>query len=369
VNSRKEVLAASLLAIALSLGLGTVSYGLFAGTPPAMKLENVLDVYTPKGGVGVNVSGGVYEPTDNVSIYAYFTQGGVPVNNSQVTFTIQRPNGTETVRTTLTNDSGIAETLLSLLPSEGHLIGTWQIHADASINNEAVNDTLSLQCKSQNARIDLFSQNDGAPSTFFLPTDQVFLEAQLSPNASNAGAPVTFDVRTPNNTDFRKWTVQTDSLGTADINFTIPWPSDSSLGTWQATAASAIYEQPVNATADFDCTLVRPMIDVYTQKGGQGQNTPGGIFTLNETLFLYAEIRDSLNQTVPNQVVSFEVKFDNKTSVPWTATYMVQTTNASGIASATTRIPFDLAYTGTWEVYATTQYNDAVLIDTLTFTS
>jgi hypothetical protein len=109
------------------------------------------------------------------------------------------------------------------------------------------------------------------------------------------------------------------------------------------------------------------MIDVYTQKGGQEPNTPGGTFMLNDTVFLYAEIRDSLNQTVPNQLVGFEFKYFNATSVPWTEFTLVQGTNASGIADVTTRIPPVSEYAGTWAVYATTRYNDIILIDTLTF--
>ena len=368
MNSKKEVFAASLLAIALSAGLGTISFGLFAETAPATKLS-VLGLYTPKSGIGVNVSGGDFEPFDSVPVYAYLTQGGVQVMNNQVTFTIKKPDGTETVRTALTDDSGVAKTVLSFLPSEGHLIGTWQILANASVNNETLDSMVTLQCKSQNARIDVFSKRNGASSTSFLPNDEVFLEAQLSyKDASIAGAPVTFEVKTPYNTGFLSQTVPTDSFGTANVTFQIPWPSDLSLGTWQAAVTSEVFEQSVNATANFDCKLMPPVIDVYTQKGGQGPNTAGGTFVLNETVFLYAEIRGILNQTVPNELVAFELKYDNKTSVPWTKDYMVQGTNASGIANVTTRLPPDTSYAGNWEVYATAEYNGTVLIDTLTFT-
>jgi hypothetical protein len=368
---KKELFAASLLAVALAAGLGTISYSLFAEAPPAGKLETVLDVYTLKGGIGTNVTGGTFEPGDSAPIYAYLTVGGVPLNGSQVMFTIKKPEGTENIGAVLTNGSGVAEISLSFLPSEGHLIGAWQILANASVNNDAVSDTMRLQCESENARIDVLSEKNGAVSLSFLPGDEVFLETELSyRNISIAGAPVTFEVRTPNDTDFlwpARQTVSTDSLGTANVTFQIPWPSDFSLGTWHATVTSQIYEQVVNATANFDCELVRPMIDVYTQEGGQGQNTPGGTFVLNETVFLYAEIRDSLNQTVPNQLVGFEFKYFNTTSVPWTEATMVQGTNASGIAGVTTRIPPVSEYAGMWVVYATTRYNDNILSDTLPF--
>jgi hypothetical protein len=367
----KELFGASLLAVALAAGLGTVSYGLFAGTSLAGKLETVLDVYTLKGGIGANVTGGTFEPGDTVPVYAYLTVGGVKVNSSQVTFAIRKPDSTETAQTVLTTDSGVAEISLSFLPSEGHLIGTWQIHANASANNQAANDQATLQCMSESARITLSSKRNGAVSLSFLPSQQVFLEARLSYRDSSVnGAQVAFKVKTPYGNEFlptANQTATTDSFGKANVTFQIPWPSDISLGIWQATVESQVYEQAVNATSNFDCNLAPPMIDVYTQEGGQGPGTPGGTFLLNETVWLYAEVRDSLNQTVPNEIVGFEFKYFNATSVPWTEATMVQLTNSSGIAEVSTRIPPVPEYAGTWVVYVTTRYQDIMLIDTLIF--
>jgi uncharacterized protein YfaS (alpha-2-macroglobulin family) len=217
-----------------------------------------------------------------------------------------------------------------------------------------------------NVRIDVSFKKNGATSISFLPPDQVSLEAQLShDDASIAGAPVTFEVKMPNNTEFLSQAVQTDSHGIANLTFQIPWPSSDSLGAWQASASSEAYAQFVNATAYFDCELIPPTIDVYTQKGGQGQNTPSGAFALNETVVLYAELRNSTGQPVQGNDVSFEVKYHSTTSTIWTTT--VQRTNASGIAETSTRLPSDASYAGTWEVYATAQFEDTLLIDTLTF--
>jgi hypothetical protein len=361
-------LAASLLAVGLAVGLGTISFGLFAEAPPVGKLETVLDVYTLKGGIGINTNGGTFEPGDSACVCAYLTIGGVPVNSSTATFTIRKPDGTEAVRTALTNGSGVAEISHSFLPSEGHLIGTWQILANASLNNAAVSDSMKLQCASENARIDVLPEKNGALSLSFLPSDQVFLEARLSfRNISIAGALINFSVRTPYDKEFL-WAQNTsDSFGTANIPFQFPWPSDISLGTWSVTVTSQIYEQVVNATANFDCRLLPPMIDVHTQKGGQGQNTQGGSFVLNQTVLVYAEIRDSLNQTLSNRTVAFEFKCFTTTSVPWTEVTLVQETNASGIAGVADPIPHLSEYAATWVVYATTRYNDVILSDTLPF--
>jgi hypothetical protein len=370
---QKELLEASVLAIVLAAGLATVSYSLFAETPSVRKLQPVLDLYTAKGGIGINANGGVFEPGDGVRVYAYLTDEGVRVNDSRVTFTINRPNGTQIARTALSNSSGIAETPLSFLPSEGQLIGQWQVVANASVNNKAVNDTMTLQCELENARIELSSKKNGAVSISFLPAAQVFLEARLSyRNASIADAPVAFEVKTPDDRDFLSpalTTVSTSELGTANLTFQIPWPSDSSLGTWRATVTGRIYGENVSATNAFDCNLVPATIDVYTEKGGRGLNTPSGTYVLNESIVLYAEVRDTINKTIPNMTVSFGIKFFNTTAVPGPTEFLLSgQTNASGIANASFRMYSDAAYVGTWVVYATVRYNDVVLIDALTFT-
>jgi hypothetical protein len=221
------------------------------------------------------------------------------------------------------------------------------------------------------ARIDFFSKKNGTVSFSFLPGDEVLLEARTSyRNAPIADVPVTFEVKTPNDTDFllpARNTLLTDKLGTANLTFQIPWPSNFSLGPWHATVTGQIYGQNVNATTEFDCKLVPPAADVYTQKGGRGQNMPGGTYKLNESMLLYAEVRDPLNRTMPNILVLFDIKFLNATSVPWTEVLFVQMTNASGIATEIMRIPPVAEYAGTWAVYVKAGYNDTVLIDTLIF--
>jgi hypothetical protein len=223
----------------------------------------------------------------------------------------------------------------------------------------------------QGARIDLFSERNGVSSISFLPDDVVLLEAELSyRNASVAGTPVTFDVQTPNNTEFfyQPETVTTNSDGIANITFQIPSPSEvqfTSLGIWQISAASEIYGQSLNVTADIECYQL-PIIDVFTQNGGVGPNVPGGNFLLNGTVVLYAEVRDELNHTVPNQLVAFEI-LDPSEKIYTTSTDM---TDSSGIATEIIRIPPppNPADIGTFEVYATTSYYGTTLIDTLTFT-
>lgn len=362
MNYSKELLAVSLVAVGLAAGLGTLSFTL----PSATKARSLLEVYTLNSGIGTNSSGGNVEPDDNVSIFAYLSQGGVPVENYDVTLSIRKPDGTEKVDTVQTNDSGVAQILLSFLPSETHLIGTWQITARGVIDNEIVEDMLTLQCTSEDAHLDVFSQKDGAASNSFLPQDSVFLGARLSyQSAPIAGAPVAFKIVTPNNIDFfpLPQIAITDSRGEANITFPVPAPSNNTLGTWTVTATSGYLEQAVNATTHFDSTLLLPAIDLYTQKGGQGPNRFGGIFADNTTVYLYAELRDSLNHTVSNRLVGFEVqKYNGSTHYA-----REQTTDTSGIAYITQLLYPDPANAGIYEAFVSVEYDGSVLLDTITF--
>jgi len=105
-------------------------------------------------------------------------------------------------------------------------------------------------------------------------------------------------------------------------------------------------------------------LDVYTQKGGLGPNTSSGSFALNESVVLYGEIRDQVNETGPDKLVAFEVKANHGEILVF---MLVRPTNTSGIATAVFRIPADSSFVGIWEVYARAEFNETVLLDTVTF--
>jgi uncharacterized protein YfaS (alpha-2-macroglobulin family) len=362
MKTSKELIMASILAIGLSAGLVALSNGFFSEPMPAAKLT-LLDAFSSKGGVGINKTAGDFEPLDNVSIYAYLTQGGNALQNHTVTFYVQTPANTQTIITAMTNEFGLAEADISLLPTEGHIIGTWYIETNTTVNNQNLTDTLNFQCQAQQPKIDFFFKSNGVSSISFLPHDLLSLEAQLSyRDTSIAGTPVTFDVESPNGTQFLEQTETTDENGTANITLQVPWPSNQTLGIWQASATAEAFEQQLNATAHCECYLAPTTLDVYTQKAGKGPNTQGGNFALNESVTLYAEVRDDYNQTIPDQYISFEIRGPNGTEIA----LFVQATDSSGIAAETFGIP---PYIGTFQVYASTQYNGNVLLDTLTFTT
>jgi hypothetical protein len=366
MNYPKEIIMASILAVSLAAGLGTITYGFFSENPPTPRPLRAINVFTPQGGLGNDTSGGNYEPYDTVPVYAYVSEGGNPVNATTVNFNITKPDGTQKTFTSQTNDSGFAVTYLSFLPSESHLTGTWKVSATNTQDNQATEEHITVQCQPINGHIDVSSTKNGVASDSFLPQEEVFLEAHLSyKGAPLAATPVFFEIETPNDTLLTQTpqNATTDNTGTADTTFQIPWPSDTSLGTWKITASSTIFDEPVNATTNLTCNLLPATIDVYTQKAGEGPNTPGGTFTPNETVTLYAQIRDALNESVPNMLIGFEVKQFNGT-IHYARE---ETTDDTGTVNITQPISPDPANLGIYEVYVTVQYGPTILIDTLTF--
>ena len=369
MNSKRQLLAASILAIGLAVGFGAISYAFFSPTPNNAKLQSLMDVFTQEGGRGPSISGGNFAPFDNVSIFAHLTQGGSDLENVPVAFVVYRPDNTLIARMALTNSSGIAENNVYLLPSDGQVIGTWRVFANTTVDNEVISDTLSFQCISQGARIDLFSKKNGVTSISFLPNDTVLLEAQLSyKNASIAGTPVTFDVIDPDVNGSFTQDATTNGLGTASITFQIPAPLNSSQAIWLAIASSEVYGQRIQGTTSFGCFSLAPTIDIFTQKGGIGPSTPGGVFAINETVDLFAQVLNESNQGVANQLVAFAVVAPSVSGLNGTMFYDgVASTNSSGIAEISFRIPPDSSYVGTFEAYANTRYEGLALSDTLTF--
>lgn len=367
MKAKKEILF-SLLAVSLAIGLGVVSLGLFGATPPITPSEIVLDVYTQKGGIGSNASGGIFESLDEVPLYAYLTKDGVGVNGTVISFAIKAPDAREIMKAAMTNDSGIASAVLSFLPSEGRVVGAWNVIANTTVDSTSVADELTLQTQTEEALLTLVSKRDGVISTMFLPNETVFLEAQAAyRNASLYLLAINFTVLTPSQTVFRTEAIPADADGVANVTFQIPWPSDSSLGIWQATAQAEIYEKSLTTIVNFECELLPVTIDVFTQQGGHGQNTPGGTFMLGDTVLIYVQVRNQFNKTVLYLPVGLEIR-----GGPLGSEFRTLNTNNTGTAEYSHPIPNDPEYVGIYEVYVTADYYNeddtpVRVIDTLTF--
>jgi hypothetical protein len=335
-----------------------LSFGCRARNVPAKS----LDVYTQKGGLGANASGGTFEPSDVVYPYAHLLSGNSPVKDTQVAFTFRNPE-IEVTKSAFTDEQGIAGVNLTL-SAEQPIIGLWNLSATANVDGENVGDFMNFSCYATSVHITVHTEKNGLATSVFLPNENVSAVVLVTHKDVAVGSiQAVFEVRFPNDTVFLTQSLATDITGSATLTFQIPWPSSGLLGDWHVTVQSEVYQQHLEASVDFECQLLPIVIDVYTQKGGSGQNTPGGIFVLGETVYLYAEIRDSLNEPVVNKAVGFTI--DSPSGIKFLG--QVALTNSSGIATVTFRIPLDVSFVGTFEVYARAEYNDAVLLDTLTF--
>lgn len=354
---------ASVLAIMLSAGLALASYALFAETLQPENRVVVLDVYTQKGGLGANTSGGVFEPSDNILLYAYLSSEGLPMNDTQVTFTLKNSEN-EVTRATSTNNSGVA-TVDFTLPTDEPVIGLWNVSAIANVEGQSVNDTLSFRCYTTSLQLSVHTEKDGLTTEVFLPTDNVSIVALLTyKDMPVADAQTDFEVWLPNGTVFLTQSLETDSSGIVAVKFEIPWPSNSVIGKWHVAVRSEVYKQHLSASSDFECQILPLVIDVFTNKGGRGQNVPDGAFMLNDTVYLYAEIRDALNGTMVNKLVGLTV--EKQDGMKFLG--VVVLTDASGVATFMFHIPLDPSLTGTMLVIARAEFNDVLIVDTLTFT-
>lgn len=108
-----------------------------------------------------------------------------------------------------------------------------------------------------------------------------------------------------------------------------------------------------------------PAIDIYTQKGGEGPNQPGGTFTPGEQVFIFANATYN-GVGVEGKLVGFEVLDAQNASV----LQRVEKTDIYGIAAILFRIPKNGPpehIIGTWIVIAAVSISEQIVSDTLTF--
>lgn len=105
----------------------------------------VIDVYTQRGGVGPDVSGGDFAAGEQVILNAVATYNGFPVQHVPVAFQVFNPNGgIAALLSALTDENGTALTdfRIPYLPTSE---GVWAVVATADISSQNVSDTVSFR--------------------------------------------------------------------------------------------------------------------------------------------------------------------------------------------------------------------------------
>lgn len=220
-----------------------------------------LDLYTQRGGLGLAEHGGTFEQEEVVQFFAYLTNGGTPINDSEVAFTITDPMGNWTAASTLT-DSGKAS-INYTLPPQPSALGNWSATAVAHYGNDTVSDSVIFNVIAKQVvppvvkTLDLYTQQGGVgPGEFyggvFAPGDAVQLSAYLTRDGSPVnGTEIDFSICRYAGTPVNQ-SVLTDSRGIAGWNFTIP-NDKSSEGNWTATAVAYIDGEPLNDSVFIGC--------------------------------------------------------------------------------------------------------------------
>jgi hypothetical protein len=105
----------------------------------------MIDVYTQRGGVGLNEPGGEFAAGEEVILDALVTYNGFPVQHKPVAFQILNPsNGTEAILAVFSDNNGLAEVRFTIprLPSSE---GVWTAVATVEIASQTVLDTVSFR--------------------------------------------------------------------------------------------------------------------------------------------------------------------------------------------------------------------------------
>jgi PKD repeat protein len=223
--------------------------------------------------------------------------------------------------------------------------------------------------------IDLYTQRGGEglyePSGNFAPSEKVKFYGLVTYNSEPvAGKLVAFEVHDSTGTAILVRSAETNLLGVAEINFTIPvaGPLEKVIGTWVAFAISSISEQTISDTLTFRVTGI--MIDVYSQKpdpySGKGPHMPSDAFGPQEEVILYAYVTVDL-EPIANKLVAFEV-LDPLGGI----FYRTNNTDENGIATVSFRIPWPgtedpTELFGIWHVRGWVEVVGMVVEDTLTF--
>lgn len=106
--------------------------------------ERIVDVYTQRGGVGPNATGGEFAAGEQVILTAIATYNNFSVQHVAVAFQVLNPdNGTEAILSALTDENGTARTDFRI-PHLPQSEGVWTVIASVDISSQTASDTVSF---------------------------------------------------------------------------------------------------------------------------------------------------------------------------------------------------------------------------------
>ena len=225
-----------------------------------------IDLYTQKGGEGLNQSSAGFRPGETVLLYANVTYANVAVEGKLVVFEVYDSTNTSVlIRSDETNQSGVA-TISFRIPQNGapeHIIGMWHAIAVVSIIEETVVDQVSFYVSGP--MIDVFTQRGGEgpdlPSDAFSPQEEIVFTVLVMYNYEYVGEKlVALEVVDSNNSFVASRTLETNVSGLASVTLRVP--TDPAFGVWKAVATLEIAGYTVNDTVTFRVGWIIEIIEV-----------------------------------------------------------------------------------------------------------
>jgi hypothetical protein len=228
--------------------------------------------------------------------------------------------------------------------------------------------------------LDAFTQNGGQGSTVvsspFLYDQNVSIYALVKDEINNPLTNISITLRIngpPNpydNVTIEK-TIATNASGIAIINLDVPlnqtYP-ETVIGVWSVVATARIEnDEQIVDTLAFEVKPPVPYVDLYTDRGGQGENIPSQPYEPGEIVTLYALVSDGVYPVGYTYVSFLAFNIDSEITP---AVYRWSSSNASGIAfpSPSFRLSYEPTISvGTWQVWATVEIGDRSYTDKLVF--
>jgi hypothetical protein len=118
----------------------------------AASTGGMIDLFTDRGGLGLNQTGGFFHAYELVVLYALVTYNDCPVVNNLVSFEVNGAadpgEGVTIIQVVFTNESGIAEVSFRIPAPLGNpeaiVDGKWNVVATTKLGQETLSDTLTF---------------------------------------------------------------------------------------------------------------------------------------------------------------------------------------------------------------------------------
>lgn len=215
----------------------------------------VVDLFTQRGGIGVNQSSDMFQSQELVILYALVTYNDNPIANKLVAFHADGPSNpfeNETAGgSSSTNESGIAEFSFRIpwpveMP-ETKVFGEWTVIATVDVADQRLVDTLTFKAGWLIEITDIATLNaQGNHEQRYLRQCTIVFDLTVENNAKTA-KPATITIDAQDSAGHPIIHIQLDKLvvppGSSHVNASARIPVEASLG--QATVLAAAYTAPV----------------------------------------------------------------------------------------------------------------------------